>query len=992
MMRRIAVAAKMIGCLVLVWLALPLQAADKAEVEFFNAKVLPILSESCLKCHSHSSGKMKGGLTLDSKSGWLTGGDTGPAIVPGNPDKSLLIQAVRHDDEFLEMPPKKKLSDAEIAVLVQWVKRGAVDPRKADAPAVADTNWWSLKELKAPVVPAVSGVEHPIDAFVRKRLDDAGIKPTKRASRVTIARRLYVDLHGYLPTPEEVQAFVADKDPQAYDKLLDDLLASPRYGERWARHWLDVVHYADSHGCEHDAKRPNAWRYRDYVIDRLNKDIPYARFIREQLATDVIYPDEPELMPALGFISAGPLELSRAATAPVTFDYLDRDDIVTQTMAAFVSTTANCARCHTHKFDPITQEDYYALQAVFAGVGKGEVPYDTDAATKQRRAKFNALAAASAKREKAVLLQPKHAEIIHQWVTARKAQAVAWQALDPEVFVAAGGATLTRQEDKSVFASGTKAAQEVYTVTGEVGLDQLTAVRIEVLKDERLPKGGPGRAGNGNMHLTDVDLQWFAKGADVPVKLKVARATADFDQSGWTAKHAIDGDAKTGWAIYPKVNQSHHIVLELSKPIDTSKGGRLVVMLKQLPPTHHIGRFRVSVTDAEGVGLRALPEVARQALDKPVDRRTEQEAVALAAVALEVYAHKQLKALPPMQVTYAVSSSWSHAKELPEPMLPKTVHLLSRGDINKPLREVGPGSLSAITVLAGRFDLPDAKDESARRAALADWVAHHDNPLTWRSIVNRVWHYHFGRGLVDTPNDFGRMGSTPTHPELLDWLAVWFRDEAKGSLKELHKLILTSETWQQSSKIAANDKDADNRLLWRMNRLRIDAEVFRDSVLRMSGGLDLTMGGPGIEQFNAIGDRLALTLDYDAFDWNASRAKRRSIYRVVWRGIPDPFMEALDFPDLGILAPKRGQSLSALQSLAIFNNSFVLHGSAWIAQRVEQEHAGDTDAQVTLTVHLVWQRPPTDTEHAAFVKYAQKHGLAALARVLLNANTFLFVD
>ena len=986
----LGVFAKAIACIVGVSSALHSGAEPLSDEAFFSQKVQPLLTQHCLKCHSHDAGKMKGGLTLDSKSGWQTGGDSGPAIVPGDPDKSLLITAVKFTDPFLEMPPKKKLADAEIAILVEWVKRGAPDPRKADTPAAIDSNWWSLKKLEAPEVP---GDGHPIDAFIRKRLADAGAKPAPAAERGELARRLYVDLHGYMPTPEEVQAFVSDADPQAYAKLVDQLLASPRYGERWARHWLDVVHYADTHGCEHDVKRVHAWRYRDYVINRLNDDVPYGRFVREQLATDVFFPDEPQLTPALGFISAGPLELSRAVTAPKTFDYLDRDDMVTQTMGAIVSTTANCARCHTHKFDPITQEDYFALQAVFAGIGKGEVKYDTDAETHRRRGEMTALATAANKRDKGVLLDPRYTRTIQQWVAARKAQDAKWQILDPEVFVAAGGATLTKQADNSIFASGTKAPQEVYTVSGEVGLDQLAAVRLEVMKDERLPMGGPGRAGNGNMHLTDMDLQWFAKGSDEPLKLKIARATADFDQNGWTAKHAIDGDAKTGWAIHPKVNETHYIVFEFEKPVDTSKGGRLVATLKQLPPTHHIGRFRLSVTDTEEAAVQALPEVARLALDKPADQRTESEALALAAVALDAHAHQQLKAFPPQHVTYAVSTAWSHGKELPAPMdKPKVVHLLRRGDIEQPMQEVGPGALLAIKTLPGRFNLEDPNNESTRRAALADWLAHRDNPLTWRSIVNRVWHYHFGRGLVDTPNDFGRMGSEPTHPELLDWLAVWFRDEAKGSLKELHKLILTSATWQQTSKVATNSSDADNRLLGKMNRLRIDAEVFRDSVLRMSGQLDLTMGGPGVEQFVGISGKLATTLDYNAYDWNQPSAKRRSIYRLVWRTIPDPFMEALDFPDLGILAPKRGQSLSALQSLAIFNNNFVLHGSEWIGQRVQKEHPDDARTQATRAVQLIWQRSPDAEEVKRFVDYIEQHGITAFCRVLLNSNEFLFLD
>jgi hypothetical protein len=341
-------------------------------------------------------------------------------------------------------------------------------------------------------------------------------------------------------------------------------------------------------------------------------------------------------------------------------------------------------------------------------------------------------------------------------------------------------------------------------------------------------------------------------------------------------------------------------------------------------------------------------------------------------------------------VVYGVSSSWSHAKKLPQPQSPKPVHLLLRGDIEKPQHEVSPGSLSALTHAPGRFQLPDPQNEAARRAALADWLAHPDNPLTWRSVVNRVWQYHFGRGLCDTPNDFGRMGSQPTHPELLDWLARWFRDEAKGSLKELHSLILTSQTWQQSSHATPSPIDSDNRFLSRMNSRRLDAEVFRDSVLRLSGRLDLTMGGPGIEQFKkSKGPQSTPALDYSAFDWNSPQAARRTIYRVVWRGIPDPFLEALDFPDLGILAPKRNHSVSSLQSLTLLNNPFVLHGSEWIAERIQKE-SPELAEQIPRLTHLMWLRPPTDDEQDRLARYARTHGLPALTRILLNSNEFLF--
>ena len=969
--------------LILILIVAPVLRAN----EFFTTKIEPLLRKRCFECHSHGK-KMKAGLALDSRSGWEQGGDSGPAIVPGKPDQSLLIEMVRWVDEDYQMPPKKKLPAEEIALLEEWAKRGAPDLRTLQVEKSDPLNWWSLQPLSKPPVPEGS---HPIDAFIHAKLTKKGLQPSPEADRRTLIRRLFFDLHGMLPTPKEVEAFVDDPDPEAWNNLVSGMLNSPRYGERWARHWLDVIHFADSHGCEHDVKRPNAWRFRDYVIDRLNADVPWGRFIREQLAADVFFPDEPQLKAGLGFIAAGPLELSRAGTAPVTFDYLDRDDIVTQTMAAFVSTTANCARCHTHKFDPVTQEDYYALQAVFAGVGKGDIEFDTSAEVMKQRKAGQELLAAAASRDANILLQEKNSDVVREWV-AVQGKPVEWTIIEPEVFISSGGSTLTLQDDGSLFATGPMADRETYTITSRVDLKMLTAIRVEALKDERLPKGGPGRAENGNLHLSEIDLHWFPDGGKQSVKLKIARATADFDQDNWTAKHAIDGDLKTGWAIFPRVNESHHIVFELEKPIDLA-AGKLALTLKQLwPPKHYIGKVRVSVTGAEENAARVLPSEVTAGLAKKEKERTGTEAVAIAAVALESYARKNLANLAPKKVVYGVSSSWSHAKKLPKPREPKVVHLLRRGAIDQPVREVGPGALSAISNLPGRFKLSDPKEEAMRRAALADWITHRDNPLTWRSIVNRVWHYHFGRGLCDTPNDFGRMGSEPTHPELLNWLAVWFRDEAEGSLKRLHQLILTSETWRQSSQVKSNAIDADNRFLWRMNRRRLDAEVFRDSTLRIAGRLDLKMGGPGIEQFKkSKGPQSTPALDYSAYDWDAAAASRRSIYRVVWRGIPDPFMDTLDFPDMALLSPKRGFSVSALQSLSLYNNDFVLHAAEWIASRLEREATTEKE-QIRRAVQLCWQRDPAASEMSTFDAYAQTHGLAALCRVLLNSNEFLFVD
>jgi mono/diheme cytochrome c family protein len=972
--------------------------------EFFTDKIEPLLKQHCYECHSHGSGKMKGGLTLDSKSGWEQGGDDGPAIVPEKPDESLLIKMVRWSDEDHKMPPKKKLPDAEIALLTDWVKRGAPDPRSSIAKSVAQPTaetWWSLRPLQKPALPEnpdTAALSNPVDRFIQTRLAEKKIVPSPEADRRTLIRRLYYDVLGLPPTPAEVKAFENDKDPQAYDHLVDRLLASPRYGERWARHWLDTIHFAESHGCEHDIPRNEAWRYRDYVVEALNRDTPWPRFVREQLAADRFFPNEPRLMAGLGFLGAGTFDLSAYGTAPLNFEYLDRDDLVTQTMAAFVSTTANCARCHAHKFDPITQEDYYALQAVFAGLVKGDISFDEDAKVAQQRQHWQKLLDASDASDKTVLFAPENEALVDAWVKDH-GPPVKWEPLQMESFVSTEGAMLTRDDEGAVIAMFKKPDKDIYVISASSTLPKITALRLEVLADKLLPHGGPGRQDNGNFHLSEFEAKFFETGTAKPQPQKFARATADFNQADWGIEKAIDGKAETAWGIHPEEGKSHYAVFELAEPVTLQPGMKIAVTLKQLRgQSHLIGRFRLSATAEPASRTVAMSELAESALALPTKERNEAQRLALAAHALRMRATDEIQKLPAQSLVYGAGKKagviTSMGSGSPRVIAkPKTVHLLKRGEFDKPLAEATPGALSAIAVLQGRFNLPDPDDEGARRAALADWIADPNNPLTWRSIANRVWQYHFDRGLCDAPSDFGRMGGLPSHPELLDWLACELR-ESGGSLKHLHKLILTSATYKQSSEQRADlaKIDGENRLLWRQNRQRLDADSYRDFVCATSGCLDLAMGGPSVHQFNTGKfDAITAVLDYAGYDWSNPPKQRRSIYRFTWRGLADPFMEALDFPDMGLLTPVRGFSASPLQSLSLYNNPFVLHFSSELAKHAEAKDS-DVPAQVRAVVLKVLLREPTGNEWQAFIGYAKAHGLAALCRVLLNSNEFLFVN
>ena len=979
------------------WLLVPQVLA--AAAPDFAREVRPILERSCFGCHGPD--KQKSGYRLDIREVAIKGGDSGkPAIVPHDSKGSHLIRLVSSDDDETVMPPRSSKGSrptlAEVDLLRAWIDAGPAWPEELAGPKSDPNLHWSLKPLVRPTLP--TGVGHPIDSFILARLKEKSIEPSPEASRRTLIRRVYFDLIGLPPSPAEVDAFERDTDPAAYEKLVDRLMASPRYGERWARHWFDTIHFADSHGYEHDIGRPNAWRFRDYVIGAFNRDTLWAQFIREQLAADRFCPNEPQLTPALGFLGAGTFDLSTFTTGPVTFSYLDRDDLVTQTMSAFVSTTANCARCHAHKFDPIPQEDYYALQAVFAGILKGDLEYDEQPGIAYERRRWKSLLAAIGEKDPAVLLAPEHAPKVAQWSRLHSQRAV-WQPLAGPSYRSEAGSTFTQTTGGIVFVGGPRPDKDTYIVTATAGRETIAAIRLNVFADDTLPMHGPGRQDNGNFHLSEFELRILESGSAEPKKLKIRRATADFNQADWGIARAIDGDDKTAWGIHPSEGQSHYAVFELAEPVRPKPGDKLELLLRQLHGNGHvIGAFNLALT-GDATDAEALSITVESALSTAPAERTELQRLELATVALRSMAQEAIALLPAPNRVYAAAPAvdiltGDPPRQAQNLKVPKPVNVLYRGDFDKPRAVALPGALSALSLLPARFELSHPDDEGERRVALANWIASPANVLTWRSIVNRVWQYHFGRGICDTPSDLGKMGGTPSHPELIDWLAVWFRDDAHGSLKELHRLIVTSAAYRRSSqhRDGPTKLDSDNRLLWRQNRMRLDADGYRDFAQSASGTLDLTMGGPAIQHFiQSKGPQLTPALDYAGYDWTRPEAGRRSIYRCVWRGIPDPFMDALDFPDLGLLSPTRGFSASSLQALTLYNNNFVLRQSLALAERVTRE-AKSPGEQVRRAIQLLWLRQPTAEERHRFESFVQIQGLPALCRILLNSNEFLFVE
>ncbi len=820
-------------------------------------------------------------------------------------------------------------------------------------------------------------------------------------------RRLYFDVTGLPPTPEEMSAFLADASPDGYEKVVDRLLASPHYGERWARHWMDIVHFAETHGNDEDRERPNAWPYRDYLVSSFNSDKPFARFIQEQLAGDAIFPNDPQATVALGFIAAGPWdESSQMGIQDNTIDkkiaqYLDRDDMVQTTICTFDSVTVGCARCHNHKFDPITQQDYYGLQAVFAGVDRAERAYDIDpqvaAARRALLAKKHGLETGKYLAD-ASPLQPAIQADAQRWAASFGSKSDSWVVLDPQSFTSAYGATLTKLPDASILSGGIRPDKDTYTITATTALKGIQQIRLELMTDASLPHQGPGRQDNGNLHLNEFTVNAAPAASPTAMQtVEIASATADFDQEGWGIAKSIDHDAQTAWGIYPQISKPHTGTYALRRPIGFDGATTLTFILEQSHGEGHlIGRVRISASSEippPPGKSNVLAASAARIVAIPLPQRSEADQIELARSYLDAKIEGELAALPPQQHIYCAASDFKADGNFVPPHGPRPVFVMHRGDINQPGESAKAGALRCVPGLPGTLEIPASADESARRAALAYWISDPRNCLTWRSIANRVWQYHFDRGIVPTPDDFGHMGTAPSHPDLLDWLATELLQH-NGSLKQLHRLILISSVYRQSSQFdpAAARIDADNQYLWHMSPTRLDAESVRDSVLQISGLLDTTMGGPSAKQFMlSPGVHVTPVLNYTAFDLDSRAARRLSVYRFLWRTVPDPFMDALDCPDASQLAPARTVSVTALQALATFNDRFMIRYSEHIAERVARERKTPSE-QIGRLFELCLNRSPTEKEIGAFSDYAGKFGMANACRVILNSNEFMFVN
>jgi hypothetical protein len=881
--------------------------------------------------------------------------------------------------------------------------------RQVGQPKDSQPTWWSLRPLRRPSIPesdgAGSGLRNPVDAFIRARLRAEGLGPSPEAGRRTLIRRVHFDLLGLPPAPEAVDAFEADPDPRAYEKLVDRLLSSPQYGERWARHWLDVVHYGDTHGYDKDKPRPNAWPYRDYVIRALNQDKPYGRFIQEQIAGDVLFPDTEDGKVALGFIAAGPWDLIGHAEVPESkvdgqiARLLDRDDMVANTFNTFCSLTIQCARCHNHKFDPVTQDDYYRLQAVFAALDRTDLAYDTDRAVGDQRKSLEAR-----KRGAAAARKELEAQIT-------RAGGKELEGLDKQIAEAKKAGKEGARPEFGWHSAIEAAADTVKWVQVDLGEPVAIASVIYVGCHDDFNNIGAGFGFPPRFRIEASDDAGFQK----DVTVLEDQTAVDLPNPGVTPRRIEVGGKRarfvrmTATKLATRQNDYIFALAELSVLDADGKNVALGAPVTALDSIEAPPRWgRQNLVDGYYYGLKpktppaalaALEDQRRQLVSRVVDAGVVQRLEAAKREAEAATA--ELAKLPAPKLVYAGAVHYGEgafAGTGPSGGKPRPIFVLSRGDVRHPGKEVSPGTVPFIPDTPSAFDLPPEGGESARRAALVRWLTDPRNPLTWRSIVNRVWQYHFGRGLVDSPNDFGHMGQQPSHPELLDWLAVEFRDGGQ-SLKQLHRLLLTSASYRQASTADTGRKpgrraeviDADNRLLWRMNRRKLEAEALRDTVLAVAGKLDLTPGGPAFQDFVIDKPDHSPHYEYDRHDPEDAKTHRRSIYRFLVRSQPQPFMTALDCADPSMSVERRCETLSPLQALALLNDKLIVAMSKHFAARVEGMAATPRD-RVIAAFRLALARSPTPAEARALASYAKEHGLANACRVILNLNEFSFVD
>ena len=925
----------------------------------FVKDIQPILAKNCYSCHGPI--RQKAELRWDVKAIALKGGEHGPDIIPGKSAESRMIQFVAALNPEQVMPQKgDRLTAEQVGVLRAWIDQGAKWPDGLDPKGYVDRrNNWSFKAPVRSAIPSVKDkkwVRNPIDAFVLAKLESQKMHPSPEADRATLIRRLSLDLTGLPPTLEEIDAYVNDRSPDAYDKVVERLLASPHYGEQWGRHWLDAARYADSNGYEKDLPR-SIWPYRDWVINAFNQNMPFDEFTIEQMAGDLLPNPTMEQRIATGF-NRNSMINEEGGVDPEEFRVAAIINRVETTSKAWLGLTANCAQCHSHKYDPISHREYYQL---FAFLNNDDEPI-LEVPNAEQLAKRKEIKTRIAKVEDELLEKdPDITKRETAWEEKERADVVEWTVLNPDSFYGAVGTKLEAQSDHSLLATASSPPTSTYTVTSKTKLNDITAFRLEALTDPNLPHNGPGRAANGNFVLTHFAVDAISPDGKTTNHIVLTNATADFAQPGYEATNALTGKGKAGWAVDGgpgRRNGDHHAVFETTEPIGFREGTTLVFTMKQTEGGEHtLGRFRLSATTRAQRPIKADPLTAelRQALNLEPEKRTAAQKRELFSVFRNfdsacAEANQKISKIMDEWPTPATTMVLSARAE------PRVTHVFNRGDFHKPLEEVQPDVPAFLPPLP-----PGVKHD---RLAFGRWLVDRRNPLTARVIMNRCWQAYFGRGIVITAEDFGTQGDKPSHPELLDWLACEFMDKG-WDVKTMQRLIVESATYRQSSKVTPEEftQDQYDRLLERGPRFRVDAEVIHDIALSAAGVLGDKIGGPSV--YPPIPDGV-LGLAYGApMAWPVSKGDnefRRAIYTFWKRSVTYPSLSVFDAPNADVVCVRRVMSDTPLQALTTLNDTVFYDAAQRLALRVCKEGGKTEEARATYAFRLCTGRKPDDFE------------------------------
>jgi hypothetical protein len=993
------------------------------------SQIEPILRKNCFSCHGAEM--QESGLRLDLKKRALEGGDNGAVIKPGKSAESRLVLLVSGlDKETGPMPPEgkgKPLTAEQIGLIRAWIDQGANWPDGGDAELAA--KHWSFQKVVAVPPPAVKDAawpDSPIDSSILARLERDGITPSPPADKVTLLRRAYLDIVGLLPAPEEVREFLADTQPDAYERLIDRLLASPHYGERWGRHWLDQARYADSDGYEKDGKRPFAWRYRDWVIAALNADQPFDQFTIEQIAGDLLPGATQDQKIASGF-HRNTLHNTEGGADPEEDRVKKTVDRTNTVSTVWLGLTLGCAQCHTHKYDPITQREYYQMYAFFNSINEENIEAPTPeaavklAADREQHAKKLEELRAAVKAYEAGDFAKKQAE----WEAIAVKNPVAWQTLEISSAKSKHGAKLDVQSDKSVLVSGKNELSDVYTLEAALkGNDRITAVRLEVLPGDKLPAKGPGRANNGNFVLSTfaVEAKPTSDATATAAKIFFAKAIADFSQGQCDVQQAINDNPADFWAVVPNVGQRHVAVFEAKEPFGNDGGTKLTITLDQaynMPEPHNLGHFRLSVTTAPApVSLEGVPPEVAAALAVDAGQRNDAQKKQIGDYFKTVDAEyvKLAKLVADHEAKSPKFPDDFKAQSVVELSKPRVTSIHLRGDFLAKGDAVEAKTVAVLPPLPlgegrGEGASPTAKpsdphpnplpqgEGTANRLDLAHWLVNPANPLPARVTVNRLWQQHFGRGLVSTSDDFGRQGEKPSHPELLDWLASDFATRG-WSMKQVHRQIVLSSTYRQSARTRRDlaERDPENILLARQLRRRVESEVIRDLALTSSGLLAGRIGGPSVRPPQPT-EYATITYAGSA-NWPESKGAdryRRGLYTFFQRTSPYPMLMTFDTPGSNECAVRRMTSNTPLQALTLWNDPVFVEASQALGSRVVGEVPGPASDElvrqrVRRTVELCLARSPDSQEEAPLVAlYQQQLALcskdAKAATILLGSQT-----